>query len=72
MKALSDVVNGLEGSWRKTSIPSSNVQVFVALKSRKSVLFGRNWHYPLMGKKEVVSKQLQQAALILDNFSTYY
>ena len=37
MKALSDVVNGLEGSWRKTSIPSSNVQVFVALKSRKSV-----------------------------------
>ena len=28
VKALSDVVNGLECSWRKTSIPCSNTQVF--------------------------------------------
>jgi hypothetical protein len=26
VKALSDVVNGLDGSWRKTSIPCSNIQ----------------------------------------------
>jgi hypothetical protein len=26
VKALSDVVNDLEGSWQKTSIPCSNIQ----------------------------------------------
>ena len=35
VKALSDEVNRLEGSWRKTSIPCSNVG-----GELKSVLFG--------------------------------
>ena len=41
VKALSDVVNGLEGSLRKTSIPCSNIQVFLmlALKSSHKVCF---------------------------------
>ena len=38
VKALSDVVNGLEGSWRKTSIPCSNIQVFECHDRRWSQL----------------------------------